>query len=155
MFSQTTRRALIYPRLRPSSLLYSRRPLHSSIPSLLPRKDAQGKDDLTPESNEYSKSGSDAQSAQVEKAAFDPSKTSPEEQHDTAGQEAGSVSTTQSSGQSNPLNVSPANQEVSQPRGNTEGGPEGSSGETGQGSQERGRTSGRGSPTKKGGNLSG
>jgi len=60
----------------------------------LARKDAQGKDDLKPEPNEYSKSGSDDEAAAVEKAAFDPSKTSPEEEHNTAGAEAGGVSDT-------------------------------------------------------------
>lgn len=63
------------------------RPLSQSS-QLFARKDAQGKDDMTIESNEYSKSGSDAASASVEKAAFDPKSTSPEEEHDTAGREA-------------------------------------------------------------------
>ena len=91
MLSQTARRSLTYP--RPSFLCAYNRSLHQSARSLLPRKDAQGKDDLTPESNEYSKSGSDAQSAQMDQAAFDPKKTSPEEEHDVAGQEAGPVRT--------------------------------------------------------------
>jgi hypothetical protein len=55
------------------------------------RKDAQDKDSLKPEPNEYSKSGSDDEAARVEKAAFDPSKTSPEEEHDTAGRESKEV----------------------------------------------------------------
>lgn len=55
---------------------------------LCARKDAQGKDDLKPEPNEMSKSGSDDQSAAVEDAAFNPQKTSPEEEHATAGGEA-------------------------------------------------------------------
>ncbi|KAI9666039.1 MAG: hypothetical protein M1821_003974 [Bathelium mastoideum] len=152
MLPRTARQSLV----RPSQTFFrpSRRFLQSSSRTFFPRKDAQGKDDLVPESNEYSKSGSDAQSAQVEKAAFDPSKTSPEEQHDVAGQEAGPVRT-KTSDQNNPLNVSPANPSVSQPRGNTEGGPEGSAGETGGGSSERQRTSGRGSPKKAGGDKSG
>ena len=95
MLSRTTRYALTRP--HPRFILPSRRYLQQSTPALYPRKDAQGKDDLVPESNEYSKSGSDAQSAQVEKAAFDPSKTSPEEEHEMAGEEAGSVRTTKSS----------------------------------------------------------
>lgn len=45
------------------------------------------------ESNEYSKSGGDEAAAATEKAAFDPSKTSPEEEHETARQESGGVST--------------------------------------------------------------
>jgi len=64
------------------------RPLSQST-QLQARKDAQGKDEMTIESNEYSKSGSDAQAAGVEKAAFDPKSTRPEEEHDTAGREAG------------------------------------------------------------------
>lgn len=52
------------------------------------RKDAQGKDDLKPEPNEMSKSGSDDQAAAVEDAAFNPKKTSPEDEYNTAGGES-------------------------------------------------------------------
>lgn len=55
------------------------------------RKDAQSKDSLKPEPNEYSKSGSDDEAARVEQTAFDPSKTSPEEQHDSAESESAQV----------------------------------------------------------------
>lgn len=51
-------------------------------------KDAQGKDDLKPEPNEMSKSGSDDQAAAVEDAAFNPKKTSPEAEYNTAGGES-------------------------------------------------------------------
>lgn len=54
-------------------------------------KDTQDKDSLKPESNEYSKSGSDAQAAQDD-AAFDPSKTRPEEQENSSEAENGGVS---------------------------------------------------------------
>lgn len=54
----------------------------------LARKDAQGKDELKPEPNEYSKSGSDDEAARTSKTAFDPNTTSPEQQHDDAGAES-------------------------------------------------------------------
>lgn len=98
------------------------------------RKDAQGKDDMKVEPNEYSKSGSDNAAAAVEETAFSPDKTSPEEQHASAGKE--------SEKESNPLDVSPANHDVSQPRGGQEGGHEGSSAQSGQGNSDRARTSG-------------
>ncbi|KAK6003233.1 hypothetical protein QM012_001078 [Aureobasidium pullulans] len=107
------------------------------------RKDAQSKDSLKPEPNEYSKSGSDDEAARVEKTAFDPNKTSPEEQHDSAESESAQLGQA-----SNPLNVSPANQEVSQPRGSTEGGHEGSAASSSDSASDRSRSSGSGSPTK-------
>lgn len=66
------------------------RPLSTTY-QLQARKDAQDKDSLKPEPNEYSKSGSDDEAARVEKTAFDPNKTSPEEQHDSAGRESQEV----------------------------------------------------------------
>ncbi|EMC99571.1 hypothetical protein BAUCODRAFT_571740 [Baudoinia panamericana UAMH 10762] len=84
--------------------LLARRPAAASFPSrrtpapaprhfqtssrCLARKDAQGKDDINTESNEYSKSGSDDKSSAVEEAAFSPDKTSPEEQQAHAEGEA-------------------------------------------------------------------
>lgn len=55
------------------------------------RKDGQDKDSLKPEPNEYSKSGSDDEAARVEDTAFNPNKTTPEEQHDSAESESGKV----------------------------------------------------------------
>ncbi|KAI4746566.1 hypothetical protein E4T50_03095 [Aureobasidium sp. EXF-12298] len=104
------------------------------------RKDAQSKDSLKPEPNEYSKSGSDDEAARVEQTAFDPNKTSPEEQHDSAASESAQAS--------NPLNVSPANQEVSKPRGSTEGGHQGSAASSSDSPSDRSRSSGSGSPNK-------
>jgi len=52
-----------------------------------PRKDAQDKDSLAPDSNEYSKSAGDDKSAQIDKTAFDPKKTNPEEQYASAADE--------------------------------------------------------------------
>lgn len=80
------------PRLlsqRPVARVISR-PL-SYTHQLQARKDAQGKDDLKPEPNEYSKSGSDDEAARIEDTAFDPNKTSPETQHDSAEGEAQKV----------------------------------------------------------------
>lgn len=53
---------------------------------------------------EYSKSGTDTTSAQQEKAAFDPTVTSPEKEEEIAGR----------GNEGNPLNVSPANRGVSE-----------------------------------------
>lgn len=57
----------------------------------LARKDTQDKDSMKIEPNEYSKSGSDNAAAETSDTAFDPNKTSPEEQHDSAGREAEKV----------------------------------------------------------------
>ncbi|KAI4749011.1 hypothetical protein E4T44_13027 [Aureobasidium sp. EXF-8845] len=113
------------------------------------RKDTQDKDSLKPEPNEYSKSGSDDNAARVEQTAFDPSKTSPEEQHASAGSESSEKLTPAKVGQSsNPLDVSPANQEVSKPRGSQEGGAQGSAASSDSSPSDRARSSGSGSPTK-------
>ncbi|KAI7216151.1 hypothetical protein KC333_g5015 [Hortaea werneckii] len=117
-------------------------------------KDAQGKDDLKPEPNEMSKSGSDDQAAAVEDAAFNPKKTSPEDEYNTAGGESekhGVSGASQKKKMNNPLDVSPANHEVSKPRSGTEGGHEGSSAQAGDANSQRARTSGGGSSPKKGG----
>ncbi|KAI7600954.1 hypothetical protein KC343_g15443 [Hortaea werneckii] len=122
---------------------------------LCARKDAQGKDDLKPEPNEMSKSGSDDQAAAVEDAAFNPKKTSPEEEYNTAGGESAKHGMTNAwnlrKKMNNPLDVSPANHEVSKPRSGTEGGHEGSSAQAGDANSQRARTSGGGSSPKKGG----
>ncbi|KAF2250340.1 hypothetical protein BU26DRAFT_410949, partial [Trematosphaeria pertusa] len=80
-----------------------------------PRKDTMDKDSLNPSSSEYAKSGTDDAAAGSD-AAFNPDKTSPEEAEKTAEKESGG----------NSLNVSPGNQEVSKPRGDEEGGAQGS-----------------------------
>ena len=54
-----------------------------------PRKESQDKDSLNPEAAEYTKSGTDDGAARQEEAAFDPSKTDPEEQKETAGEGTG------------------------------------------------------------------
>ncbi|KAL1801235.1 hypothetical protein ACET3X_001577 [Alternaria dauci] len=85
----------------------------STTPARFAQKDAQDKDSLKPRSTEYSKSGSDDGAAHSD-AAFDPSKTSPEEAEATAGREAG--------GPENSLNVSPGNKDVSDPNSPDVGG---------------------------------
>lgn len=89
---------------RPSGLTTSR--FLSTTPTRFAAKDAQDKDSLKPRSTEYSKSGSDDAAASSD-AAFNPNKTSPESAEATAENEAG--------GKDNSLNVSPGNEDVSEP----------------------------------------
>ncbi|KAJ4349498.1 uncharacterized protein N0V89_008114 [Didymosphaeria variabile] len=103
-------------------------------------KDTQDKDSLKPRSNEYSKSGSDDAAAHSD-AAFDPNKTSPEAAEQTAEAEGKGEG-----GESDALNVSPGNPEVSKPRGAQEGGAS---------EGVRTKTSGGGSAPKSGGSKSG
>ena len=111
------------------------------------RKDTQDKDSLKPEPTEYSKSGSDDAAAATEKAAFDPSSTRPEEEQNIAGRESG--------GDANPLEASPANQDISKDKSENEGG----TGNPAQGqvtkSRESAAASGSGSGPKAGGGKSG
>ncbi|KAL8716984.1 MAG: hypothetical protein Q9225_005734 [Loekoesia sp. 1 TL-2023] len=104
-----------------------------------PRKDSQDKDSINTEATEYSKSGTDDESARHEDTAFDPGVTDPGHQKDKVGEKTG-VS-------DNPLEVSPANHEVSRPRSETEGGAESSSASSGS-TSARERASGGGSPKK-------
>jgi len=83
------------------------RPFSQTPLSCYPRVDSQDKDSIDTEATEYSKSGTDDGVARQEEAAFDPKKTSPEQEKKTAGEG------TEESG--NPLDVSPANSEVSKP----------------------------------------
>lgn len=75
-----------YPGLQPRFHPYTRRPLSQTTRSQLPRKDSQDRNSINTEATEYTKSGTDDQAAQQEEAAFDPSKTSPEEQKAKAGE---------------------------------------------------------------------
>jgi hypothetical protein len=61
----------------------------SQAPKFFARKDTQNKDSLKPESNEYSKSGSDQAAVAMETAAFDPRQTRPEQELASAAREAG------------------------------------------------------------------
>jgi len=114
-----------------SAAVPSFRLISTSRALLFPRKDTQDKDSINTESNEYSKSGGDKASANQEDAAFNPDKTEPEQQHDTAGKGI----------EGNPLDVSPANQEVSKPKGQEMSGTE-------QGAGDGKQRSGAGSPEK-------
>ncbi|KAF6228020.1 hypothetical protein HO133_007748 [Letharia lupina] len=108
----------------------------------LPRKDSQDKDSINTEATEYSKSATDDEGARQEDAAFDPDITDPQEQKDKAGEGTGKGTDT-----NNPLDVSPANPEVSKQRGETEGGAENSSSSSDTKS-DRKRSSGGSSPSK-------
>ncbi|KAH7119756.1 hypothetical protein B0J11DRAFT_534546 [Dendryphion nanum] len=110
----------------------------STSRQLFAQKDAQDKDSLKPRSTEYSKSGSDDDAAANSDAAFNPNKTNPEEELDTSEEGHG--------GEKGPLNASPANQKISQPRDQQEGGAQGS---------PRTSSSGGGSAPKAGGDKSG
>ncbi|EME89354.1 uncharacterized protein MYCFIDRAFT_123521, partial [Pseudocercospora fijiensis CIRAD86] len=127
----------LHPRIRASRYTLAIRQYQSTSRRQHPYKDSQDKDSLKPHSNEYSKSGGDQAAAATESVAFDASKTSPEAQQESARQETGGNS-------NDPLNVSPANRDISQPRGQQEGGAQGSAGETGDGGSRQ-RTSGGGS----------
>ncbi|KAK4901667.1 hypothetical protein LTR27_001439 [Elasticomyces elasticus] len=148
MFASSLRRSLaVRPAHASSRHAFVTRPFHVSTQQAA-RKDAMDKDSLKPEPNEYSKSGSDDAAAAVDDAAFDPSKTSPEEEHKSAEAQSGSPS-------DNPLEVSPANQEVSKPKEQAQGETEASSAESSGGPSDRRRTSGGGSPPKSGGGKHG
>jgi len=126
-------------RATPSSILFpSARHFQTSSFSRLPRKDSQDRNSINTEATEYSKSGTDDAAAKQDDAAYDPNVTDPGKEKDVAG--AGN----EKSG--NPLNVSPANQEVSKPRSGTEGGAERAAGGKNQSSESKG--SGHGSPQK-------
>ncbi|KAL8930743.1 MAG: hypothetical protein Q9208_000284 [Pyrenodesmia sp. 3 TL-2023] len=124
--SSTVRRPVLHASVRQqllSSSKASKSPTSRSFsqsPCIgYPRKDSQDKDSINRESVEYSKSGTDDASAGQEDTAFDPSTTDPGEQKDKVGERTGASD--------NPLEVSPANHDVSKPRSNTEGGAEASS----------------------------
>ncbi|KAE8453439.1 hypothetical protein EG329_010300 [Mollisiaceae sp. DMI_Dod_QoI] len=118
------------PRLiRPS--VSSIRPFSQILPATYPRKDSQDKDSINTEATEYSKSGTDDESARQEQAAFDGNTTDPGKEKDIAGEGE----------PENPLEVSPANPEVSKPRGEQEGGAD---------RPEKNTQSGGGSPKKAG-----
>ncbi|KAI9847996.1 MAG: hypothetical protein M1838_000668 [Thelocarpon superellum] len=92
------------------------RGIHATSTVRWPRKDSQDKDSINTEATEYSKSSTDDQAAREGDAAFDPNRTDPQEELEKAGEGHGS--------DGNPLEVSPANPDVSKPREGTEGGAE-------------------------------
>ncbi|RKF56722.1 hypothetical protein OnM2_079016 [Erysiphe neolycopersici] len=75
-----------------------------------PRKDSQDRESMDPTPTEYSKSGTDSSVAEG-KDAFNPAVTKPEEMKKIAGQGI----------EGNPLEVSPANTELSKSTERTEG----------------------------------
>ncbi|KAK4507675.1 hypothetical protein PRZ48_001410 [Zasmidium cellare] len=157
MLPTTMRRSTLLPRTSLNRFAIAGRQFQSSTRQLASKEDLLDKDRINTESREYSKSGGDSAAAATEDAAFSADKTRPEEEHDAASRQSGGLDglLKQAQDANNPLNVSPANQAVSQPKGVQEGKvTEGSAGETGQGS-ERARTSGGGSPSKAGGGKSG
>jgi len=78
-----------------------------------PQKDAQkDREKINTDANEYAKSGTDDTAAKNEEAAFDPNITSPEGAKDKAGE----------GNKENPLDASPANQEISQGTSEVDGG---------------------------------
>ncbi|MCJ1380127.1 hypothetical protein MMC17_003230 [Xylographa soralifera] len=109
-------------------------PFSTTSRTLYSRADSQHKDSMNTEAQEYAKSGTDVDAANQNSAAFDPSKTEPMEQKEEAGKGKGDSS--------NPLEVSPANPEVSKQRPEQEGGAESGTG------SGRERSSGGGSPAK-------
>lgn len=79
------------------------RPLHTGSALGRPYKDDMDRESLKPKPHEYTGSGTDEQTAQNPDAAFNPNKTSPEEERRAAGADG--------SGQ-NPLDVSPADHDL-------------------------------------------
>ncbi|KAM3082535.1 hypothetical protein ACMFMF_002193 [Clarireedia jacksonii] len=111
-------RILLTTRPRPNLLtpkpLHQQRTLTSTSSLLFPRKGSQDKDSIDRSSSEYSRSGTDDAAASEAQAAFDPNTTSPQAAKDIAGKGPGSGEETEGG---NPLEVSPANPEVSKPKG--------------------------------------
>lgn len=114
------------------------RTYHHTPAARLPYKDDQDRQSLKPRSTEGTGSGTDNAAAQSD-AAFDGSKTAPEESRDTAKKEA------KDKGDTSSLETSGASHEKSKPLGE-EGGAE----MKGTTRQESSRASGGGSPQKKG-----
>ena len=73
-------------RLQPQAL----RQFQTSTYRSATKENLQDKDSLDPQSSEYSKTGSDQDSATVEDAAFSTDKPRPEQQRKQAGNESGS-----------------------------------------------------------------
>lgn len=103
----------------------------------LPYKDDQDRQSLKPKSAEGTVSGTDGDAAASD-AAFDPSKTAPEESKEAAAKEQGGAG-------GSPLEVSGANQERSKPLGEEGGGEMKSTT-----SNQKSRSSHGGSPEKNG-----
>lgn len=88
MLLPTLRRSVLTTRPRAPLVVASRTFSQASL--RFARRDTQDKDTLKPEPNEYSKSASDDAAAAVEKAAFDPSQTRPEQEQASAEKQTSS-----------------------------------------------------------------
>ncbi|KAK4147519.1 uncharacterized protein C8A04DRAFT_24773 [Dichotomopilus funicola] len=93
-----------------SSFTQQHRPYHLTARCLLPYKDDQDRQSLNPRRSEGTKSASDDEVAEKSDAAFNPRKTSPEAEHESAGKESNG----------NPLEASGANQELSRPKSSSQ-----------------------------------
>jgi hypothetical protein len=80
-----TRRSAAQHYVGPNSTT-AKRPLSGSKIQRYARVGSQDKDSIDTEATEYTKSGTDDGAARQENAAFDPSKTSPEEERNVAGE---------------------------------------------------------------------
>ncbi|KAL6714351.1 hypothetical protein ACLMJK_007774 [Lecanora helva] len=129
------------PQAQRACVLPAQRQFSQSANVAYPRKDSQDKDSINTEATEYSKSATDDEGARQQDAAFDPNITDPQHQKEVAGKGTEGTDT------NNPLDVSPANPEVSKQRGETEGGAESSSSSAGT-TSDRQRSSGGGGPRK-------
>ncbi|MCJ1351342.1 MAG: hypothetical protein MMC33_001326 [Icmadophila ericetorum] len=134
---RSQKNATVKPRFHAGPLPIYRHFSQTAV-SKYPRKDSQDKDSINTEATEYSKSGTDDEAARQEDTAYNPNKTDPDDQRKSAGQGVGG----------NPLEVSPANTDVSKQRPGTEEGAENSSAAGGDGSGSDKPTSGGGSPRK-------
>ena len=70
----------------PAAAVTGGRSFHATTRTAWPRKDSQDKDSINRESTEYSKSGTDDQTANEADAAFDPNLTRPEAEEEKAGE---------------------------------------------------------------------
>ncbi|KAK8069616.1 hypothetical protein PG994_006232 [Apiospora phragmitis] len=98
------------PRTATPATTTLRQPLSTSAAPRMAYKDDQDRNSVKPRAHEYTGSGTDEQVANNADAAFNPDKTGPEEAMETASK---GNKKTGSGDSGNPLDVSPANQEVS------------------------------------------
>ncbi|KAI1310702.1 hypothetical protein F5Y03DRAFT_392148 [Xylaria venustula] len=94
--------------------------LHQTAVSRSPYKDDMDRESLKPKAHEYTQSGTDDETAAAHgDAAFNPNKTSPEHEKDTAAQGAAQQ------GKQNPLESSPADHDFAKGgRTDTKGNPQ-------------------------------
>jgi hypothetical protein len=129
--TRATRSQLSKPALSRTAPAATKAPF-STTPSSK-KEEVPDRETLNPEHSETTKSGTDGEVAK-HPSAFDPSNTSPETEYQASEQES------REAGKHDPLNMSPANQDVSAWRGPTEGGPDRN--------RQRDASSSRGTPKK-------